>query len=137
MGHDVGYVVWTPPDYSTKVSTRYPVIYFLHGAGGNESADAAGFSSWVARAIGDGSLPPVLCVFPNGGMSGYRGEVEKMITEELIPTIDKDYRTVTKPEVTCAGRILDGRIRVKMNPDSVVPVHREGGDVALTIPLVS
>ena len=104
MGHDVGYVVWTPPDYSTEVSKRYPVIYFLHGAGGNESADAGGFSSWAARAITDGSLPPVLCVFPNGGMSGYRGEVERMITEELIPAIDRDYRTIAKPE----SRVLAG-----------------------------
>jgi predicted alpha/beta superfamily hydrolase len=98
MGHDVGYVVWTPTEYATNVSTRYPVIYFLHGAGGNESADAAGFSGWAAKAMADGSLPPVLCVFPNGGMSGYRGEVERMITEELIPTIDRDYRTTAKPE---------------------------------------
>jgi hypothetical protein len=104
MGHDVGYVVWTPPDYATNVSTRYPVIYFLHGAGGSESADAAGFSSRVAQAIADGSLPPVLCVFPNGGMSGYRGDVEKMITEELIPAIDRDYHTVAKPE----SRVLAG-----------------------------
>lgn len=98
MGHDVGYVVWTPPDYSEKVNKRYPVIYFLHGAGGNETSDAGGFSSWVAKAIADGSLPSVLCVFPNGGMSGYRGDVEKMIIEELIAAIDKDYRTIAKPQ---------------------------------------
>jgi enterochelin esterase-like enzyme len=104
MGHDVGYVVWTPPDYATEVRKHYPVIYFLHGAGGTESADAAGFSSWAAKAIADGSLPPVLCVFPNGGMSGYRGEVEKMITEELIPAIDRDYRTMAKSE----SRVLAG-----------------------------
>jgi enterochelin esterase-like enzyme len=58
MGHDVGYVVWTPPDYSKQVNKRYPVIYFLHGAGGNETSDAGGFSSWVAKAISDGLLPP-------------------------------------------------------------------------------
>ncbi len=98
LGHEVGYVVWAPPDYAAKVSTRSPVIYFSHGAGGNESADARGFSSWAARAIADGSLPPTLCVFPNGGMSGYRGEVERMITEELIAAIDGDYRTIAKPQ---------------------------------------
>ena len=41
MGHDVGYVVWVPPDYDAKADRRYPVIYFLHGAGGNESSDSA------------------------------------------------------------------------------------------------
>jgi hypothetical protein len=31
MGHEVGYVVWTPRDYDDSGETRYPVIYFLHG----------------------------------------------------------------------------------------------------------
>lgn len=93
MGHEVGYVVWTPKDYDASGKTRYPVVYFLHGMGGNESADSGGFSSQVTKAIRDGSMPSVICVFPNGGRSGYRGEVEKMIVEELIPLIDKDYPT--------------------------------------------
>lgn len=97
MGHDVGYVVWVPPGYDEKADRRYPVIYFLHGTGGNESADAAGFSGHVAEAIRKGILPPVLCVFPNGGMSGYRGEVESMIVKELIPQVDRSFRTLAKP----------------------------------------
>jgi predicted peptidase len=96
MGHDVGYVVFTPEGYDQSAGKRYPVIYFLHGAGGNETADAAGFSSWVSKAIHDGLIPAVICVFPNGGMSGYRGNVEKMIVEELIPQIDKGYKTIPK-----------------------------------------
>jgi len=96
LGHEVGYVVWTPAGYSVKASKRYPVIYFLHGIGGNESADAAGFSGMVAKAIADKILPPVICVFPNGGISGYRGEVEKMMIEELIPTIDTSFKTIAK-----------------------------------------
>ena len=97
LGHDVGYVVWTPPGYDAKAERRYPVIYFLHGAGGNESADAAGFSGQVAAAIANGILPEVLCVFPNGGMSGYRGEVQSMILDELIPLVDRSYRTLAAP----------------------------------------
>jgi len=93
MGHDVGYVVWTPTDYDASGDTRYPVIYFLHGMGGNEAGDSAGFSSQIARGIRDGIVPPVICVFPNGGRSGYRGTVKTMIVEELIPLIDKSYPT--------------------------------------------
>ncbi len=93
MGHDVGYVVWTPADYNAGGTTRYPVIYFLHGMGGNEASDSAGFSGMISRGIRDGSVPPAICVFPNGGRSGYRGSVEKMIVEELIPLIDKSYPT--------------------------------------------
>lgn len=96
LGWDVGYVVWKPANYDP--TRKYPVIYFLHGASGTESADAAGFSGWVAKGIEKGMLPPVLVVFPNGGMSGYRGAVEKMIVEELIPLIDRTCPTLARPE---------------------------------------
>lgn len=96
LGWDVGYVVWKPANFDP--ARKYPVIYFLHGANGTESADAAGFSGWVAKGIEKGMLPPVLVVFPNGGMSGYRGAVEKMIVEELIPLIDRTYPTLARPE---------------------------------------
>lgn len=104
MGHEVGYVVWTPPGYDASSGTRYPVIYFLHGMGGTESADSAGFSGHVAQAIKNGDMPPALCVFPNGGRSGYRGDVEQMIVDELIPLIDRDYPT----KATTAGRMVAG-----------------------------
>ena len=44
---DVAYPVVSSyfPDCSTQVNKRYPVIYFLQGAGGSEAADAGGFSS--------------------------------------------------------------------------------------------
>jgi len=94
LGWDVGYVVWKPANYDP--ARKYSVIYFLHGANGTESSDAAGFSGWVAKGIEKGMLPPVLVVFPNGGMSGYRGAVEKMIVEELIPLIDRTYPTLAQ-----------------------------------------
>jgi enterochelin esterase-like enzyme len=96
MEHDVGYVVWVPPGYDAKADQRYPVIYFLHGAGGNESSDSAGFSGQVAAAIKKGILAPAICVFANGGMSGYRGTVERMLLEELIPQVDKTWRTIAR-----------------------------------------
>ena len=92
LGHPVGYVVWTPEGYQTS-DIRYPLIYFLHGMGGNESADARGFSARVAGAIRSGVLPPAICVFPNGGRSFYQDGVESMIVDELIPLIDSSYRT--------------------------------------------
>jgi endo-1,4-beta-xylanase len=92
----VGYVVWRPRHYDA--TKKYPVIYFLHGSNGTESSDAAGFSSWVAKGIEQGLLPPVLVVFPNGGLSGYRGAVETMILEELIPLIDRTYPTLAQAE---------------------------------------
>ncbi|MCA9258160.1 MAG: hypothetical protein KDA61_03115 [Planctomycetales bacterium] len=93
VGESVGYVVWTPPGYADDPSQRYPVVYFLHGMGGNESSDAAGFSGHVRDGIRAGAIPPCIVVFPNGGRSGYRDAVERMIVDELAPTIDANYRT--------------------------------------------
>lgn len=104
LGHDVGYAVWTPPKFDDSGTTRYPVVYFLHGAGGTEASDSGGFSSMVAGAIQAGKFPPAICVFPNGGLSGYRDKVESMIIDELIPMIDHDYPT--KPKAS--GRVLAG-----------------------------
>ncbi len=104
LKHDVGYVVWTPPNYDASGKTRYPVVYFLHGAGGTEASDSAGFSSRIASGIRNGTFPAVICVFPNGGLSGYRDAVESMIVDELIPLIDRDYAT----QAEASGRALAG-----------------------------
>jgi enterochelin esterase-like enzyme len=114
LGHEVGYVAWTPPGYDA--TKRYPVIYFLHGIGGTESADAAGFSGLVAKGIEKGEIAPVLVVFPNGGASGYRGPVETMIIDELIPRIDQDYPTLNSPESRAiAGFSMGGAGAVRLS----------------------
>jgi len=109
MDLDVGYNVFLPPGYAESKS-KYPVIYFLHGAGGTETSDAAGFSGLVRKEIDAKTIPPVICVFPNGGMSGYRDAPERkimgetLIVKELIPLIDKKYRTIDTRE----GRVVCG-----------------------------
>jgi len=131
MGHAVGYVVWTPEGYDASGKTKYPVIYFLHGMGGNESADAGGFSSRLAKGIRDGHMSPVICVFPNGGRSGYRGDVERMIVEELVPLIDRNYptRAETKSRAV-AGFSMGGAGAVRLSllhPDLFCAAGSWGG----------
>jgi endo-1,4-beta-xylanase len=98
MNRAVGYCVALPPGYE-RSDARYPVIYFLHGAGGNENSGGVDFPSILNHLVAKGAAPPAICVFPNGGLSRYRDDpatginVETMITRELIPLIDRDYRT--------------------------------------------
>jgi endo-1,4-beta-xylanase len=86
------------------------VVYFLHGAGGTETSDAGGFSGLLAKEIEARRIPPVICVFPNGGMSGYADRpeqkvmMETFLIRELIPEIDRSYRTIAMRE----GRSLCG-----------------------------
>ena len=149
---DVGYVVWTPEAYAQNPEKRFPVLYFLHGLGGTEASDAASFSEIVSTAIMNGLLPPVICVFPNGGVSWYQGDVEKMIIEELLPAIDANYRTIARaqsrvltgfsmggygsvylsvmhPELFCAAGSFGGRLRSNeqyLNAvENAIPVWKE------------
>ena len=59
-------LVYTPPGYSP--ATKYPVLYLLHGIGGNEwewngyiHADAI-----VDNLIATGKATPMIVVMPNG-----------------------------------------------------------------------
>lgn len=109
MQTEVGYCVVLPPSYQKKPRQRYPVVYWLHGGGGNETASLFVAGSW-ASLYRSGECNEVILVFPNGHRSGYMDHhdgsvmVESMIIRELIPLIDKTYRT----RASAAGRAVHG-----------------------------
>ncbi len=109
MQRMVGYNIYLPPSYHTDSTRRYPVIYFLHGASGDESMDAA-VSHVLDDGIRAGVLEEAIMVAPNGGQySGYRDRVndnvmaETWIIKELIPTIDERYRTIAEGDARAIG----------------------------------
>ena len=106
MKRTVGYCIYLPPQYEREPERRFPVVFFLHGAGGTESSDS-GFAGLVHAEVTAGTIPPVIYVFPNGGKtSGYRDwpgvdanvKAETLIIRELLPRIDREYRTLARPE---------------------------------------
>ncbi len=110
MQTDVGFNIYLPPDYATTEGKRYPVIYWLHGAGGHESQGLAQ-AALLDRAIATGLMPPTIMVIPNGGRrSEYRDwpeqhvMAETMLIQELIPLVDSRYRTQATP----LGRAIEG-----------------------------
>ncbi len=112
MKTKVGYSVVLPPGYDATSKRRYPVVYWLHGGGGNECSDVWTFHSWRKsfQSFGDDSVGEVILVYPNGGRSSYwdhhDGKVmmESLIVKELIPHVDQKYRTIAKRE----GRAIHG-----------------------------
>jgi len=110
VNQDAGYNIYLPPGYD-ETGEKYPVMYWLHGRGGNESSDI-----WVAEHIknynaGNAAANQMIIVFVNGTeSSGYRDSpdgslpVESIIITELIPHIDGAYRT--NPNRT--GRLIEG-----------------------------
>ena len=107
---DVSYHLYRPAAYGTDANRRFPVVYWLHGAGGGLPG-IPGVAKRFDEAIESGKLPPCLVVFVNGlemGMyvdwSDGSAPVESMICRDLLPHVDATYRTIAKRE----GRLLDG-----------------------------
>lgn len=116
MKREVGYCLYLPPGYEKDAERRYPVIYHLHGAGGNETR-----SVYSASVLHEGilaeKLPEMVIVFPNGGRSTMyqdsgdgRFMAETMMIKELIPHIDSTYRTIADRKARCIeGFSMGGR----------------------------
>ena len=97
--HEVGYNIYLPPGYEGS-GDKYPVAYHLHGWTGNESSELVPMDKVYRnrRAI---------TVFPNSSPVIENLEnlpVERMLINELIPYIDREYRTVATRE----GRSISG-----------------------------
>ena len=116
MKREVGYCIYLPPGYATDTERRYPVIYHLHGAGGNETRSMYS-ASVLHEGIVAGKLPEIVMVFPNGGRSTMyqdsgdgRFMAETMMIKELLPHIDATYRTIADRKARCIeGFSMGGR----------------------------
>ena len=107
---NVGYCIYLPPGYETSGDKRYPVIYNLHGNGGNEFHSLEDVKL-LHEGIVSGKWPPLIMVLPNGGKSTFykdsydgRFPIETMFIKEFIPYIDKTYRTIAARH----GRCIEG-----------------------------
>jgi S-formylglutathione hydrolase FrmB len=77
MKKDVGFNIYLPPEYATAPGRRFPVIYWLHGAGGHESQGVAQ-AAQLDKSIAAGLAPQTIMVIPNGGKrSEYRDWAEQ------------------------------------------------------------
>ena len=83
------YNVILPTDYDTARSTRYPVLYLLHGLTGH-------YFDWVSRTnIADYAAQyRIIVVTPEGNDSWYIDNYETYILQELIPDVQQRYRTI-------------------------------------------
>ena len=101
---EVSYLIYLPPSYETEKAKRYPVVYWLHGLGGNQRAGATFINQMVPVAAA-GKIPEMIVVLVNGMKDSFYNDspdgkwpIESVITKELIPHIDKTYRTLARRE---------------------------------------
>ena len=106
-------LIYTPPGYSKK--NKYPVLYLLHGIGGDEKEWLNGGKPQVIldNLYAQGKIEPMIVVMPNGrAMKNDRatGNImapdkvqafatfEKDLLNDLIPFIEKKYPVFTDRE---------------------------------------
>jgi len=97
MSRAMPYRVLLPPSYANKLdSSRYPVVYLLHGLTGHYSnwSDKTDLSKFAAAHN-------FILVMPEGDNGWYtdsaatpNDKYESYIIKELIPEIDKKFRTI-------------------------------------------
>src|SRR6186713_29503 len=106
-------LIYTPPGYSKK--NKYPVLYLLHGIGGDEKEWLNGGNPQVIldNLYAQGKIEPMIVVMPNGrAMKNDRAEgnimapdkvqafatFEKDLLDDLIPYIEKTFSVLTDRE---------------------------------------
>jgi enterochelin esterase family protein len=112
--------VYTPPGYDDHPDKRYPVLYLLHGANNDHhSWQRYGSANEILDNLAaEKAIEPFIVVMPLGyggasadgrsrGTAGIRGGggppgggnlYERDIVEDVIPFIDKSYRTLADRE---------------------------------------
>lgn len=60
--------IYTPAGYEKNTKTKYPVLYLLHGSGGDEDAwgDLGRATQILDNLIAEGKAEPMILVMPNG-----------------------------------------------------------------------
>ncbi|UGQ44562.1 alpha/beta hydrolase [Massilia endophytica] len=118
--------VYLPPGYTPQ--RRYPVLYLLHGIGGNQH-EWTGYvraQPILDGLIGEGGAVPMIVVMPNGrAMADDRvppgertfapdhiaafAQFERDLLESLIPAVDKAYPTLAdRTKRAIAGLSMGG-----------------------------
>lgn len=100
--------VYTPPGYSKDLKQKYPVLYLQHGWGEDETAwSNQGHANLIMdNLIAEEKMKPFIIVMTYGmtnevrfgGIRNFKiDSFQTVLTEELIPYVDANFRTVADP----------------------------------------
>jgi len=118
MARAMPYNVFLPPDYASEENKgkRYPVIYLLHGLTGH-------FDNWAVKTKLNQYVANsgVILIMPEGDNGWYtdsstvpKDKYESYIIQELIPEIDKKFRTIVdRKHRAIAGLSMGGYGSIK------------------------
>ncbi len=113
LGRDRHVEIWLPPGYYENPDVRYPVLYMSDGQNlfdpriANTGVDW-GVDEAVVRLVEKGAMPPIIVVGAwstddrGREYSPWHGapEYARFLVEELMPRVDREFRTLAGPENT-------------------------------------
>src|SRR6266481_8879828 len=109
-GH-IGYCAMLPPSYDANPGKRFPVLYFLHGLGGDQTFLASsGASSVIEEAWEQKRLGEFVIITPQGENSFYinsrDGHIlyEDFFIREFVPQMERRFHLIGGR----AGRAISG-----------------------------
>lgn len=135
-GRDVS--VYTPPGYDVDGAATYPVLYLLHGYGGDEIYFKAifGLKAIMDEMIFNGEIDPMIVVTPDAGNAlggsfytnsyawlggvpdttqSYAGLMQDFVTNEIVNLIDSLFYTDTDRQSRgIAGHSMGGYGAIKL-----------------------
>ena len=125
--------VYLPNEYSKNPNKRYPVLYLLHGSGGDEEAwsNCGRVVQIMDNLIFQKRCQPMLVVMPNGNAAlraapgndpetpnqkpsainteSMLGDIESVFQEDIVNYVDNNFRTINSKESRAiAGLSLGG-----------------------------
>src|ERR1700678_2813078 len=115
LGHPVPYCVILPSEYDSGKTSNYPVLYFLHGLGGNEQMLLnSGGMNMIQDLRDQKRIGEFLIVSPDAGRSFYidsrDGKVryEDFFIREFLPYIESHYRIRAEKQYRGIGGVSMG-----------------------------
>jgi enterochelin esterase-like enzyme len=109
LGRRMPYLAYLPGAYM-RGQDHYPVLYLLHGAGGDERtwANNGHIKEQADSLIASGAIPPAIIVMPGCPASwwvdGAKEQAETAFWSDLVPAVGMRYRTIE----TRSGRVIAG-----------------------------
>ena len=112
--------VYTPPAYDKDLNKRYPVLYLQHGFGEDETGwtNQGKANLIMDNLIAEGKAKPFIIVMTygmtndikHGGLRDFDIKpFQTVLVDELIPYIDKNFRTLSdQPNRAMAGLSMGG-----------------------------
>ena len=110
INQPASYQICFPPGYAENPERRYPVIYWLHGLGGDQHRGTP-FTEKLTAAIKAGSASAMIVVLVNGLRDRFYCDaadgtvpLESVIVRDLIAEVDQVHRTLARRE----ARVIEG-----------------------------